>query len=167
MKIKHRYIIKNKNENYLEFKENHISDAKKVFYHFYKNEFKKFIKKNYDINIHRIPDEAIIIIKENNVYIKIIEKKNQNVEGSVEDKLKTGSFNRSEYEIMFNKCKMKDIIFIIEYAFCISKFLEDKLESSNIKYIIMGEIIKKDNIKIFYGDNINYFNNIYNWCEIK
>jgi hypothetical protein len=132
-------------------------------YHFQQNEFNKFIKKNYNINIYKKPDEAIIIKEDNKIYIKIIEKKNQNVAGSVEDKLKTGAFNRREYELMFNECKIKDYIFIIDYAFCLSKFLEDKFESKQIKYINLNKILNENNIKIFYGDNINYFDKIYEW----
>jgi hypothetical protein len=64
---------------------------------------------------------------------------------------------------MFNECKIKDYIFIIEYAFCLSKFLEDKFESKQIKYINLNKILNEDNVKIFYGDNINYFDKIHEW----
>ena len=103
-------IVKNKNENYLEYKNNNIET-----YYFQQNEFNKFIKKNYNIQIYKKPDEALIIKKDNTINIKIIEKKNQNVAGSVEDKLKTGAFNRREYELMFNACTHPHYIFIIEY----------------------------------------------------
>lgn len=155
-------IVKNKNENYLEYKNNNIET-----YYFQQNEFNKFIKKNYNIQIYKKPDEALIIKKDNTINIKIIEKKNQNVPGSVEDKLKTGAFNRREYELMFNACTHQHYIFIIEYAFCISKFLEDKFESKQIKYINLNKILKEDNIYIFYGNNINYFDKVYEWCELN
>jgi hypothetical protein len=53
--------------------------------------------------------------------------------------------------------------FIIEYAFCISKFLQNKFESNNIKYNIIKEIMLEDNIKIFYGEDDNYLDIIYDW----
>jgi hypothetical protein len=130
--------------------------------------FKEFIKKEFDINVYRNPDEAFII-KTNDIYhIKIIEKKNQNVDGSVEDKLKTGSFNREEYEMMFDvdevKKKLGDKIKIkISYSFCVSEFLEKKLESQEIKYVNLKKINDKHNIKIFYGNRTDYFEKIFEW----
>ena len=53
----------------------------------------------------------------------------------------------------------------IEYAFCISNFLQDKLLSNNIKYKNIKEIIDEDNIKIFYGNNTDYFDTIFNWIN--
>jgi hypothetical protein len=91
---------------------------------------KLYIKLKFNINIYKHPDEAFIIFKNNNYYLKILEKKNQNVDGSVEDKLKTGKFNSREYEKMLNNTKYN---FIISYAFCINKFLQEKFESNQIK----------------------------------
>jgi hypothetical protein len=120
--------------------------------------FRTFIKKEFDINIYKNPDEAFIIYKNNKYYIKILEKKNQNVAGSVEDKLKTGAFNKREYEKMFNNKH-----FIISYAFCVSNFLKEKIESNEIKYKNMKEILLEDDIKLFYGDDDNYIDIIYDW----
>ena len=126
--------------------------------------FKTYIKKEFNIDIYRHPDEAYVIkTKKDNVYhynIKILEKKNQNGEGSVEDKLKTGAFNRKEYILMFEK--MKDNI-TIDYAFTVSKFLEDKFESNKPKYNNIKKINNDDNIKIFYASKSNYFEEIYEW----
>ena len=58
--------------------------------------------------------------------------------------------------------KMKDKI-TIDYAFTVSKFLEDKLESDTPKYINIKKINDDDNIKIFYASNIKYFDQIYEW----
>jgi hypothetical protein len=59
-----------------------------------------------------------------------------------------------------------DKIFIISYAFCISKYLQEKFESNQIKYNNMLKIMKEDNIKIFYGENDNYFDVIYEWINM-
>jgi hypothetical protein len=121
--------------------------------------FKLYCKKIYNIDVYKQPDEAFIISHDNKLYLKILEKKNQNVDGSVEDKLKTGLFNIKEYiKILNNK-------FITSYAFCISQFLQDKFESNNIKYNNMKDILNEDNIKIFYGCNSDYFDKILNWIN--
>jgi hypothetical protein len=123
------------------------------------------MKKEFDINIYKNPDEAFIIFNNNDVYIKILEKKNQNVEGSVEDKLKTGGFNKREYEKMISKENKTKYIFSISYAFCVSKFLQNKFESNQIKYNIIKEIMTEDNIKIFYGEDEKYFDTLLEWIN--
>ena len=66
------------------------------------------------------------------------------------------------------KFLLKDtkIIFNISYAFCVNKFLENKLLSNQIKYNIINEIINEDNITIFFGDDDNYFDNLYEWINM-
>lgn len=51
--------------------------------------------------------------------------------------------------------KLKNKVYV-EYAFCVSEFLQDKLESDDKKYKNMRKIMKKDNIRIFYGDTDDY-----------
>jgi len=53
--------------------------------------------------------------------------------------------------------------FIVSYAFCVSKFLQNKLESNNTK--IIKEIMAQDNIQVFYGDDDNYFDLLYEWIN--
>jgi len=55
--------------------------------------------------------------------------------------------------------------FIVSYAFCVSKFLQNKLESDNTKYKIIKEIMAQDNIQVFYGDDDNYFDLLYEWIN--
>jgi len=143
---------KNKYDYYFEYNKDY-----KIIY-LTQSGFKTFIKKEFDVDIYKNPDEAFIIYKNDNYYIKILEKKNQNVAGSVEDKLKTGAFNKREYEIMFNNKQ-----FIISYAFCVSNYLKEKFESKEIKYVNMKQILLEDNIKLFYGDDDNYLDVIYDW----
>jgi hypothetical protein len=106
------------------------------------------------------PDEGFIIFSNNQYYIKILEKKNQNVEGSVIDKLKTGQFNKREYEKIINN--QTDKKFNISYAFCISNYLKNKLESNQI----MKDIIKEDDINVFYGEDEKYFDTIFEWINM-
>jgi len=128
------------------------------------NGFKIYFKKMFNIDVYKQPDEAFIIFNNNNneINIKILEKKNQTVEGSVEDKLKTGNFIRREYIKMLKSIKN---INKIEYAFCVSKFLQDKFQSNQIKYNNMLEILAEDNIKLFFGEDKNYFDLLFSWLE--
>ncbi len=77
---------------YYEYNDDNIN----IIY-FKKNSFKLYFEKEFNIITYRQPDEAYLIKSkinnDNNYILKILEKKNQNVDGSVEDKLKTGAFN--------------------------------------------------------------------------
>jgi hypothetical protein len=154
---------KSKYGYYFEFN----NDEKTIIY-LTQSGFKIYFKNKFNINVYKYPDEAFIIIKNEKYNIKILEKKNQNVEGSVEDKLKTGQFNKREYELILIQkieslfCKNK---VSIDYAFCISNFLQKKFESNQEKYNNIKTIMMDDNIKIFYGDDDDYFDNIYKWIN--
>jgi len=138
-------IIINKYDYYFEFNKDY-----KIIY-LTQSGFKTFIKKEFNVDIYKNPDEAFIIYKNDNYYIKILEKKNQNVE----DKLKIDAFNEREYEMMFNNKQ-----FIISYALCVNNYFEEKFESKGIKYINIKKILLENNIKLFYGDD-NYLDIIY------
>ncbi len=148
-------INKSKNGYYYEKK-----DSNKILY-FNQNGFNKYIEKEYNIKTYRKPDEAIIIEKDNKIHIIILEKKNQNVDGSIEEKLKTGAFTRREYELMFEE--QQKYKFEISFCFVLSKFLQDKFDSDLPKYNNMKKIMKEDKIKYFYGDSDTYINDIYNY----
>ena len=156
-------IILDKKSTYGYYFEKNV-DNKQILY-FTQFGFKKYFKKTLNINIYKNPDEAFVIYSNNEYNIKILEKKNQNVEGSVEDKLKTGDFNRREYLKIFNKELNNKFKINIDYAFCISKFLQNKFESNNIKYINIKEIMDEDNIKLFYGEDKSYFYNLLKWIN--
>ncbi len=129
-----------------------------------KNSFKLYFEKEFKIITYRQPDEAYLIkLDDNNYILKILEKKNQNVDGSVEDKLKTGAFNRREYELMINI--HENIKFKVIYYFCVSKFLQEKLESDNIKYKNIKKIMEEDTIGVLYGDEDNYQDKLSEWIN--
>ena len=124
---------------------------------------KEYFNKNYNIKLLRTPDEAYIIkdSKKDYIILKIIEKKSQNVEGSVETKLLACPSLKREYEILLssnNKYK-----FIIDYALSVNDFFSIKFNSLEIKYKIMKQILDENKINIFYGSNINYYHDIYQW----
>ena len=121
---------------------------------------KDYIKHKYNIQLFRCPDEAYIIeYNTGKKVIKILEKKEQTVEGSVDTKLMAGPLFKEEYEeaLEFN--------FDIEYVFCVSKFLQDKIMSSDKKYIIFNKLMKKHNIAILFGDDETYFERVDEWIS--
>jgi hypothetical protein len=121
---------------------------------------KKYMKNKYNINLFRCPDEAYIIeYATGRKVIKILEKKEQNVEGSVETKLWSGPALKREYEIVLGND------FEIVYGFCVSDFLKNKLVSTEPKYTILNTIFNENNITVLFGDNENYFETVNNWIN--
>lgn len=119
--------------------------------------FQKYIYETYNKNIRRKPDEAFIIEEKDKDYIiiKILEKKNQNGEGSVFDKIFNGPTIKEEYQAhLGNKFK-------IEYSYCLSEYFKNRLNDNY--YEFYKNKCKKENINIFYADDDEYFKNINNW----
>lgn len=122
------------------------------------NGLKTYMKYKYDIDMFRCPDEAYIIeYASGRKVIKILEKKEQNVEGSVETKLWSGPSLKREYELVL------DGKFEVYYGFCVSEFLKKKLISNDNKYIILNTIFQENNIEVLFGDDDNYFETIDTW----
>lgn len=119
---------------------------------------KAYMKKFHEIDLFRFPDEAYIIKSNDKIRIKIIEKKEQSVDGSVETKLWAGPSLKREYEIIMGSN------FDIEYIFCVSSYLKEKFLSENLKYKTLVTILKESNIAIFYGDDETYYNDITTYC---
>ena len=125
-----------------------------------KNGFSYYMKKEYNIDTIRLPDEAYIILyNDGRKVVKILEKKTQNVEGTVEDKLKNFLYYVLEYK------KNLGIDFEVEYAYTMNNFLKKKVTSENIKYKIYIDICAENKIKLFYGDDTDYFDNLISWFQ--
>ena len=126
------------------------------------NGLKIYMKKTYNIDLFRCPDEAYII-KYNcgRTVIKILEKKEQKVEGSAETKLWAGPSLKEEYEFVLGT------EFEVYYGFCVSEFLKNKLVSNKPKYIILNKILKKHNIAVLFGDDENYFETLDTWITYQ
>lgn len=124
------------------------------------NGLKYYMKKYYDKVLIREVDEAYIVINNltNEKYIKILEKKNQNRSGSVEDKLCLGYYFKF---IEYPGCLGSD--FIVDYAFCVSKYLQDLYQSEHIKWKIIRESNINNKINVFFGDEDDYFDNLDKW----
>jgi len=133
--------------------------------YFRQSAFKSYIKFHYGIELFRHPDEAYIVINNRvplfteDITIKILEKKNQNSEGSCETKLWASPALKEEYAIMF-----LDFVSIIkiEYGLCVNQFFKDKIKNS-LKYQILTKILSNNNIYILYGDDEDYLMQLNNW----
>jgi len=124
------------------------------------NGLKMYMKKKYNIEMFRYPDEAYIIeYTSGRKVIKILEKKEQNVNGSVETKLWSGPSLKREYELVLNG------VFEVFYGFCISAFLKNKLISNEKKYVILNTILDENNIAVLFGDDKNYFEILDIWLN--
>ena len=123
---------------------------------FKQRELNKYLEKNFNKKIYRIPDQSILIkSKENKPKLIIIEIKNQNVSGSVDDKLWAGIAIKNNYQIWLDE-------FEIDYVFILSPFLFKLVIENKKKYNGLAKIFEFNNIQIFNGDDINLDNNIYN-----
>lgn len=125
------------------------------------NGLKMYMKNKYNIDLFRCPVEAYIIEYTcGRKVIKILEKKEQNVEGSVETKLWSGSSLKREYELVLGPG------FEVFYGFCVNEFLKTKLISNKKKYTILNTIFNENNIAVLYGDDENYFETLDTWFNI-
>jgi hypothetical protein len=146
--------IYNKHLNYL----SHSEDERSIIYTCQQG-LKKYIKHKYNISLFRNPDEAYIIEYKGNKIIKILEKKEQRVEGSMETKLWSGPSLKREYELVLGN------EFKVDYAFCLSKYLQKKITSNITKYTILNKILEENNITILFGDDKSYFEKLDNWIK--
>ena len=122
------------------------------------NGLKMYMKNKYNIELFRCPDEAYIIeYNTGKKVIKILEKKEQNVNGSVETKLWASPSLKREYELVLGNN------FEVQYCLCISKFLQNLLISNNKKYLVLNEILSENKIDILFGDDNSYFTLLDNW----
>ncbi len=118
--------------------------------------FKTYMKMRYDIEISLKPDEAYIITRDDKINLKILEKKNQNTEGSVDAKLLAAYGFKCVYELI---CGEK---FNVEYSFCLSNWF--KQHKNEDKYIYYNMFLAQHDIKIFYADE-SYFENLDKWIN--
>ena len=122
---------------------------------------KKYMKEKYGKALFRNPDEAYIIEYPDGrkPHLLILEKKAQNVAGSVDTKLLAGPLFREEYELSL------DNVFIVHYAFCVSSFLQTYIESDKIKWVIFNKLMEKHDIPILFGDSPDYFSTLDAWIS--
>jgi len=144
-------------ENYLEGK---IQGVEYKFTH--KKDFKRVMKEKYGLEMTREPDEAFIVSKDGSrPILKVLEKKYQSQEGSVDDKLLAGDGIRKQYQ--------RDVgdRFTVEYAFCVSAFIQSFLQNNKGKHTHFVDIITEDyTIPIFFGEESDYFERLGQWIGL-
>ena len=86
-----------------------------------------------------------------------MEKKEQNVEGSVDTKLWSGPSLKREYELVLGDK------FEVHYGFCVNNFLQKKIMSDKPKYKFLNIILKENNIEVLFGDDEKYFIDLEKW----
>lgn len=145
------------------------SDKKYTIIYTNQHGFLTYVRNKFKIHPIRVPDEAYIIKKIQNgnptYIIKILEKKYQTVNGSVETKLWAGPSLKFEYETIFGPD------YEIQYAFTVNDFIKKKLingaseqKTNEVrKYNILSKILKNNDIPIFYGDDSDYLTKLNSW----
>lgn len=136
-----------------------VVDDKELIY-VTKSGFKLYAKQFLGVSPFREPDECYIVKHKDFIELKIVEKKNQNTEGSVELKLYSGIGLLQEYNKVFSNN------FQVSYAFCLSQFFKNKFNSDSIKYQVMQEVLRDNEIEILYGNDENYFELLDEWIGV-
>jgi hypothetical protein len=150
----------NKGKNYYLVHENEETKEKRVYLH--QGSFKKYMEKYYSIKTFRNPDEAYLLISgepTRKIRVKILEKKFQNVSGSIETKLWSGPSLKRETEMIFGDA------FEISYGFCMNQFLKEKINSNIRKYLVLRDILKENDISVLYGEDKDYFITLDKWIH--
>jgi len=157
--LQHNYIkVPMGKKNYYLMKQTDI--CSKIFVT--QGNLKIFMKLKFNIFMFRNPDEAYITIPTDgsSIHVKILEKKEQSVEGSVETKLLSGPSFKREYKLVLGDK------FIVSYAFCVNSFLQKKIESNDAKYMILNQIMRESEIPVLFGNEWNYFAKLDEWLQI-
>jgi hypothetical protein len=118
---------------------------------------KLYFKTFFAMEMHRCPDEAYLFQKGEQYILKVLEKKNQNVAGSVDTKLMAGNGFIRDYK------KCLGAAFEVQYAFCISDFLKKDYISDSKKYVNLREILEEDGIAVLFGDDEDYYQHLDKW----
>jgi len=137
-------------------------DETKTIHYVTQNGLKFYMAHFHQKELFREVDDAYIIRYNitGDIIVKILEKKNQNGGGSVEDKLCLGHhFKFVEYPSCLGDK------FQVEYAFCISTFLKKKYNSDHKKWKIIKESNEKNNIPVLFGDDADYYSKLDEWIN--
>ena len=159
--IKKPIVEKNKAKfNY--FLERTVSPTSSIVY-LTQGALKLYFKSIFSVEMHRCPDEAYLFRQGDKYLLKILEKKNQNVAGSVDTKLMAGNGFIRDYK----KClKGAGKTFDVQYAFCISDFLKQDYVSDCQKFKNLREILEEDGIAVLFGDDEDYYDHLDAWIGV-
>jgi len=146
---KYKIIKKNNNHSIIKF-----IDYNTIYIHTKQSQLFRYMKDNMNHNIDKghgckNPDECFIDEKKKIIFI--IEKKFQQVNGSVCEKIQTVEFKLWQYNRTFPEYK-------VVYIYCLSKWFK-----TNCKAELTYLKLKK--IPVFYGCDINYKKKIINFIN--
>jgi hypothetical protein len=151
-----RKIIPGSKSKHGYYLEREISPEESIIY-LTQGGLKSYFEDYFEIEMCRKPDEAYLFRNGDKYTLKILEKKNQNTEGSVDTKLLAGKGFIDEYEFILGPN------FTVKYAFCISEFLKKDYISDRKKNQALRHINQKYGIDVLYGDDENYFETLDAW----
>lgn len=152
-----RSAIKGKSKAKFNYKLSKTFEDKTIVY-LSQGGLKTYFLEKYNIELCRNPDEAYVIeYNSGKKVLKILEKKEQRVEGSVETKLWSAVMFKEEYEFFLGED------FSVEYSYCVSDFLANKFEIPDKKFKYLKSAFTKHNINLFYGDNEDYTEKLNKW----
>ena len=123
--------------------------------------FKKYMKKTYGKDVLSNPDEAFVVAGEDkSVKVFVIEKKNQNTSGSVDQKLWASVGIRFEYRHVLGD----DIE--VNYGLSLSSWFENQFETRD-RYKTLDIHLKQEKIPYFFANKESYFDNLLRWVGIN
>ena len=159
--VKKPIVEKNKAKfNY--FLERAVSPTSSIVY-LTQGALKLYFKSVFSVEMHRCPDEAYLFRQGDNYLLKILEKKNQNVAGSVDTKLMAGNGFIRDYKKCLRDAASAGKTFDVQYAFCISDFLKQDYVSDCRKFTNLREILAEDGIAVLFGDDEDYYDHLDAW----
>jgi hypothetical protein len=155
-----KFLLIRKNSNkYGWYLQKKIDDSTMIYF-MQKSALDMFCKEKLNREICREPDEAYVIVKNGKYTFYILEKKNQNVPGSVDQKLMLDEAMVFQYKY----CLGHSVD--VHYAFCISKYLKDEYLSDTQKYRSIRAWHEKNKTPILFGDDEDYFQKLDVWLSI-
>jgi hypothetical protein len=143
---------------YAYYLEKEISPTQKIYY-VTQTGLKSFLRFKLNKETFRRPDEAYILQNGDTYTLKILEKKNQHTEGSVDTKLLAGQGFIDEYKFLLGE-NIK-----VNYAFCISDFLKEEYFADTQKGTCLRYVTQKHGIPILFGEDSDYFEKLDAWIN--
>lgn len=119
----------------------------------------KYCKAKFNVNLFRKPDEAYLFRNGTKYLLKILEKKAQNTDGSVDTKLCADEWFKEEY----TECLGPD--FTVEYAFCLSKWFQGEYNSDKGKWPVMRKLHARHGTTVLFGEDPDYFTKLDDWIS--
>ena len=109
----------------------------------------------------RHPDEAYLVRADDGTYtLKVLEKKNQTGAGSVDTKLWAGAAFAEEYRWCLGEG------FKVEYAFCLSAYLQKDFLSDTKKYAFLRHYLAKEGVPVLFGEAPDYYATLDAWLSL-